>query len=275
LNKGEHRWQSTLGEYDELSARGIPKTGAPNLGGSIVTAGGLVFIGATNDGKFRAFDKDTGEELWMTRLPASAHATPMTYLGPKSGRQFVVVAAGGGNKYNNEYMSKLVAFALPRAGDPTEPWLISALARPRFRADYKGAEEKLPAPAPTQPVPFSHRKHTELGLKCLDCHSTATKDARASFPGVAKCMSCHRTVRTATPIPAQVTWIRVYELPDFVFFSHAKHVNAKVACADCHGPVETRDVLAKEVSTSMVSCMNCHARKNASVACNMCHDLGQ
>jgi quinoprotein glucose dehydrogenase len=103
----------TLGEFDELSARGVSKTGAPNIGGPIVTAGGLVFIGATNDGKFRAFDKDTGEELWVTRLPASGMATPSTYLGRKTGKQFVVIAAGGGNKYEDRFTGKLVAFALP------------------------------------------------------------------------------------------------------------------------------------------------------------------
>ncbi len=114
LNRGEFRWRRVLGVIDELSEKGIPPTGTSNLGGSIVTAGGLVFIGATNDSRFRAFDKDTGEELWVTRLPASAHATPMTYLGPKSKRQFVVIAAGGGNKYNKVYADTLIAFALPQ-----------------------------------------------------------------------------------------------------------------------------------------------------------------
>jgi glucose dehydrogenase len=113
LNTGRFKWRVVLGEFDELTARGIPKTGAPNIGGSIVTAGGLLFIGATNDGKFRAFDKDTGEELWMTRLPASGFATPVTYTGRKTGKQFVVIAAGGGNKYDAKFAGKLVAFALP------------------------------------------------------------------------------------------------------------------------------------------------------------------
>ncbi|MEX2263110.1 MAG: pyrroloquinoline quinone-dependent dehydrogenase [Bryobacteraceae bacterium] len=113
LNRGEFRWRSILGVVDELTAKGIPPTGTSNLGGSIVTAGGLVFIGATNDGRFRAFDKDTGKEIWTTKLPASAHATPMTFQGKKSGKQFVVVAAGGGNKYNSSYSDTLVAFSLP------------------------------------------------------------------------------------------------------------------------------------------------------------------
>ncbi len=113
LDKGEFRWRVTLGVVDELLARGLPPTGTSNLGGSIVTAGGLLFIGATNDSRFRAFDKDTGQELWVTRLPASAHATPMTFLGKRTGKQFVVIAAGGGNKYNDTFSDSLVAFSLP------------------------------------------------------------------------------------------------------------------------------------------------------------------
>ncbi len=92
---------------------GFLHTGTSNLGGSIVTAGGLVFIAATNDSRFRAFDKESGKELWVTRLPASGHATPMTFQGKKTGKQFVVIAAGGGNKYNKTFSDSLVAYALP------------------------------------------------------------------------------------------------------------------------------------------------------------------
>lgn len=115
LNKGEFRWRSVLGVIDELIERGLPPTGTSNLGGPLVTKGGLVFIGATNDRRFRAFDKDTGKELWTVELPASAHAAPMTYSSPRTGRQFVVIAAGGGNKYNTGYADELVAFALPES----------------------------------------------------------------------------------------------------------------------------------------------------------------
>jgi membrane-bound PQQ-dependent dehydrogenase (glucose/quinate/shikimate family) len=116
LNKGEIVWQVPLGVIEELAARGLAKTGTPNLGGSIVTAGGLVFIGATTDKRFRAFDARTGEELWEARLEAGAHATPMTYEGPKSGRQYVVIAAGGGGflrDLSKTLSDTLVAFALP------------------------------------------------------------------------------------------------------------------------------------------------------------------
>jgi glucose dehydrogenase len=261
LNKGEHRWRVRLGEFDELTKRGIPKTGTPNLGGSIVTAGGLVFIAATNDGKFRAFDKDTGEELWVTRLPASGHATPMTYRG-KSGRQYVAIAAGGGNKYNNDFSGKLVVFSLSA---PAEPSLISAISRtPRFRADYRGAEEKLPQPVAPQPVAFSHRIHASKNIACATCHPTQ------HIPAATTCRNCHPRQQ----FPA-LNWVRVYKLPDFVMFSHDRHLRAGAKCSECHGPVETRDVLAKEVSTSMTACMACHVRNQLSTDCSKCHELGQ
>jgi quinoprotein glucose dehydrogenase len=100
------------GVVDELIVKVFRRQG-PAIGGSLATAGGLVFIGATNDKRFRAFDKDTGKEIWTTQLPASAHATPMTFLGKKSSKQFVVISAGGGNKYNSDFSDSLVAFSLP------------------------------------------------------------------------------------------------------------------------------------------------------------------
>ena len=94
LDAGEIRWSVTLGEVPELTRRGLPPTGTENYGGPIVTAGGLVFVGATKDERFRAFDKRTGRLLWETALPAGGYATPATY--EKGGRQYVVIAAGGG-----------------------------------------------------------------------------------------------------------------------------------------------------------------------------------
>jgi quinoprotein glucose dehydrogenase len=94
-NTGDFVWRVPLGEYEELTKRGVPKTGTPNAGGPIVTAGGVLFIGSTVDYKFRAFDPKTGKELWSTKLENNAVATPMTYQG-KSGKQYVATAAGGG-----------------------------------------------------------------------------------------------------------------------------------------------------------------------------------
>ena len=116
LNTGEYSWKVPLGEYPELAANGMKNTGSENYGGPIVTDGGLVFIGASNfDRKFHAFDSRTGELLWETLLPYSGNATPITYEA--GGRQFVVIAAGGGrNRPGTPQISggTYVAFALPR-----------------------------------------------------------------------------------------------------------------------------------------------------------------
>ncbi|HKH91886.1 MAG TPA: PQQ-binding-like beta-propeller repeat protein [Gemmatimonadaceae bacterium] len=110
LNTGEYRWRVTLGEHAALTARGIPRTGTELYGGPIVTAGGLVFIAASQDAKFRAFDKSTGALLWETQLPAAGYATPSTYR--VNGKQYVVIAAGGG-KLGSPSGDSYVAFALP------------------------------------------------------------------------------------------------------------------------------------------------------------------
>jgi len=117
-----------LGEYEELTKRGIPPTGTENMGGTIVTQGGLVFVGAAQDAKLRAFDKSDGKLLWEAKLPAVASATPSTY--EVNGKQYVVIAAGGGGGMQQVNMldsagpfrshrqrlqpgDALVAFALP------------------------------------------------------------------------------------------------------------------------------------------------------------------
>jgi glucose dehydrogenase len=105
-------WRVPLGVFEHLAERGFDRTGTPNIGGSIATAAGLVFVGGTIDSRFRAFDADTGVLLWETRLDASAHATPMTFMG-RDGRQYVVVAAGGNGMLGSPVGSKIVAFALP------------------------------------------------------------------------------------------------------------------------------------------------------------------
>jgi len=113
LNTGEYVWKIPLGEYPELAAKGQKNTGTENYGGPIVTAGGLLFIGATTfDKKFRAFDKSTGELLWDATLPFSGNATPATY--EVNGRQFIVIAAGGGKDPKSPSGGMYVAFALPQ-----------------------------------------------------------------------------------------------------------------------------------------------------------------
>jgi quinoprotein glucose dehydrogenase len=112
LNTGEIKWKVPLGEYSKLKALGIPPTGTENYGGPVVTAGGLIFIGATADETFRAFDKATGKILWQAALPFGGNATPSVYM--VNGRQFIVISAGGG-KSGRPAGGSLVAFALPEA----------------------------------------------------------------------------------------------------------------------------------------------------------------
>ncbi len=115
LNRGEILWKVPLGEYPELVNRGIRNTGTRSFGGPILTAGNVLFIAGTADEKIRAFDKFTGQVLWEYQLPAGGYATPSTYS--INGRQFVVIAAGGGGKNATKHGDSIVAFALPDGGE--------------------------------------------------------------------------------------------------------------------------------------------------------------
>ena len=113
LSMGDLAWEVPLGEFEELTRRGIPKTGQENIGGVTVTAGGLIFVAATIDAKIRAFDSKTGDELWSARLDAAGYAAPITYT--VDGRQYVVICAGGGHKKGlfNKHGDAVIAFTLP------------------------------------------------------------------------------------------------------------------------------------------------------------------
>lgn len=110
-NTGDIAWRVPLGIFEELEKKGI-KTGAPMLGGAITTAGDLVFIAATIDGYFRAFDVRTGKLLWTSKLEVPAHSIPSTYMGA-DGKQYVVIAAGGGGFLRSPLGDAVVAFRLP------------------------------------------------------------------------------------------------------------------------------------------------------------------
>jgi hypothetical protein len=114
---GEVKWDVPLGTVQDLAPVPLPiRWGTPNLGGPMVTDGGLVFIGAAMDNYLRAFDVETGQELWKGRLPAGGQATPMTYRSTENGRQFVVIAAGGHGRLGTDIGDSVVAFALPDSG---------------------------------------------------------------------------------------------------------------------------------------------------------------
>ena len=109
LNKGRILWQVPLGEFEELTLRGIPKTGTENYGGPVATDGGLIFIAASKDEFIRAFDKNSGAELWKYKLPAGGYATPSVF--EVDGQQYIVIACGGGRGTpSGDYY---VAFSLP------------------------------------------------------------------------------------------------------------------------------------------------------------------
>jgi glucose dehydrogenase len=116
---GDIVWRVPFGTVDALAAKGFPHTGAPNTGSMIVTASGLIFIGATNDGRFRAFDARSGKQLWEEKIDASAHTIPVTYMG-RDGKQYVVVEAFGGpgivavaGYFNDAPGDSVIAFRLP------------------------------------------------------------------------------------------------------------------------------------------------------------------
>jgi glucose dehydrogenase len=112
VNTGEVAWKEPFGVVEELDAKGIHGTGTLNFGGSIATAGGLLFIAATNDQRFRAFEAATGKELWSTKLETGSYTIPMTYEG-RNGKQYVIIVASGGSFYDTSAGDSVIAFALP------------------------------------------------------------------------------------------------------------------------------------------------------------------
>lgn len=167
LASGDIAWRSPLGTVEALEALGVHHTGTLNLGGSIATAGGLVFIAATNDSRFRAFDSKTGAVLWEAKLEASGHTSPITYLG-RDGRQYVtLMAAGGGGYLDGGLSNTLVAFALPEV--PRKP-LPASVAKAVTAAAAAGRNvPKVGAYAPLVLAPGDQKALVEK--TCASCHS--------------------------------------------------------------------------------------------------------
>jgi cytochrome c5 len=156
---------------------GLKNAGASNMGGSIATAGGLVFIAATTDSKFRAFDSRTGKELWVARLDATGDTVPMTYRAA-NGKQYVVIAAAGTNRFRmiantaDETADSVIAFALPDANAPATSNAAGASSAPpppgALRTRLSEAELKAPGPA----LPEGDGKQV-VARMCTSCHGTA------------------------------------------------------------------------------------------------------
>lgn len=119
---------------------------------------------------------------------------------------------------------------------------------------------------------FSHKTHAPLKMPCAKCHSGVDKTDRASFPGYQTCVTCHTTMAaTQAVFPTR----RVFQLPDFVFFSHRVHTAANAECAKCHGDVTAMTQLTAGVEMKMKFCVDCHKETEAAVDCYVCHELGQ
>jgi hypothetical protein len=138
--------------------------------------------------------------------------------------------------------------------------------------------------APIQPIAFNHKTHAgTLKLPCKMCHPNPDPGDRMTIVAASGCMKCHSAIKTdspeikkladfaktGTPIP----WVRVYEVPSFVNFSHRTHLDKGATCQDCHGQVASRDQLSRETDISMGGCMDCHKARKASLDCGVCHDL--
>jgi hypothetical protein len=136
--------------------------------------------------------------------------------------------------------------------------------------------------AAAQPIPYSHKTHLALGLQCKQCHTSPDPGEMMGYPQTKTCMGCHTTIKTDSPAIQKLTsyakeqkpvpWVRVYQIPSYVFFSHRTHLQEGANCQQCHGPVAERDVIVKETDISMGACMDCHRKNKASIDCTYCHE---
>jgi len=142
----------------------------------------------------------------------------------------------------------------------------------------------FPGTSPVQPIDFSHRIHAgDNQIPCLYCHVQARRSISAGVPSVNKCMGCHTDIATDRPqirLLAQyweskepIPWIKVHDLPDFVYFPHKRHVAAGLECQTCHGPVETMTRVSREAPNEMGQCLSCHKQHEVvnGLDCWTCH----
>ncbi len=138
--------------------------------------------------------------------------------------------------------------------------------------------------APSQPIPFSHKVHAgERKIACQYCHSSVSRSAHANVPSVEVCLNCHRYVKTDSPHIKRlqeawdkkepVQWVNVHVLPDYVYFRHDPHIASGISCNECHGNVQSMDVVRQVSPLTMGWCVNCHREQKppAPLDCNTCH----
>ena len=204
-----------------------------------------------------------------------------------------------------QLLSLLLLFALWAPSQLSSPAVASAFAQnstgatttspPQNSAGSSGnapAQQPASPPqteplrGPEQPVPFSHKQHAgNLKMPCEYCHTLSRSGETLMIPRASFCMQCHQTIATDNPgvqklaeyakTDRTIPWVRIYELPSFVSFSHRVHLQHGVTCEECHGQVAQRTRLYKEADISMATCVNCHREKQASTDCSTCHMLEQ
>jgi hypothetical protein len=136
--------------------------------------------------------------------------------------------------------------------------------------------------SPIQPLAFSHKVHAgDNGIQCLYCHHYASKSRVAGIPAVADCRACHLFISRNAPEIKKlmvswdkrepIPWVRVYSLPDHVYFPHMMHIRAGVVCTTCHGDVASMERITRSIQLKMGWCLNCHRRHKASIDCWTCH----
>lgn len=181
-----------------------------------------------------------------------------------------------GNRWNALILAGLVMVA----GGSRYPCVALTQENPEARVSKQGAEAEQPKP---QPIPFSHKRHSQFFPDCLACHQMAGNGWAMSYPPESKCMACHAKISVESPAISRlaayydehkaVPWVKIYSLPEEVFFSHKTHyTKANVACSICHGPVAVRDVITKERGTWMEFCIDCHKERKAPANCRSCHN---
>lgn len=153
------------------------------------------------------------------------------------------------------------------------------VALPDTGAEGGAAPDEAPG---AQPIAFSHARHVvRAGIDCQFCHAYARRGPVAGVPSVERCAGCHRTILNERPEIERVLgywerqepipWVRVHDLPDYVRFSHKAHVRAGVDCSTCHGDVASMSIARQAESLSMGWCVDCHAEREASRDCVVCH----
>ncbi len=134
---------------------------------------------------------------------------------------------------------------------------------------------------PAQPIAFDHDLHARQNLACTDCHILVERAEKAGLPTASLCMTCHQVIKTESGEVQKIAqyqrsrkaipWVRLYQVPYFVYFNHSRHLKAGMKCSECHGRTGTTALSASEKEFTMATCMDCHTQRRASNDCLTCH----